>query len=65
MKKVTLQLELERLRKRMNELNEEVIIIKTSETFEKITNIKNWNEYFKQSKQQLQEQLNQLQDGRK
>ena len=63
--KVTLQVELERLRKRMDELNEEIIIIKTSDTFEKIINIKDWDEYFAQTKQQLHEQLNQLESGRK
>lgn len=63
--KVTLQVELGRLRKRLNELNKEIIAIQTSETFEKITNIKDWDEYFAQMKQQLREQLNQLQYGRK
>lgn len=63
--KISLQIELERLRNRLNELIKEIAIIKTSEPFEKITNIKNWDEYFAETKQQLQEQLSQLEDGRK
>lgn len=63
--KACLQAELERLRNRLNEIIKEITIMKTSETFEKITNIKDWDEYFIQTKQQLQEQLNQLEDGRK
>ena len=63
--KISLQIELERLRNRLNELTKEISAIKTSEIFDKITNIKNWDEYFTQTKQQLQEQLSQLEDGRK
>lgn len=63
--KLTLQVELERLRKHLNELNKEIIVVKTSEAFEKITSINDWNEYFTQIRQQLQEQLNQLSSGKK
>jgi hypothetical protein len=63
--KVSLQAELERLRILLNELTKEITVIKTSETFEKITNIQDWDEYFTNTKQQLREQLNQLEDGRK
>lgn len=56
--------ELERLRRRLNELEMDVFGIKTSELFEKITIIKDWNEYFTQIKQMLQEQLSQLENGR-
>jgi len=63
--KVSLQVELERLRNLLNELTKEIAVIKTSETFEKITNIKDWDDYFTNTKQQLQEQLSQLEDGRK
>lgn len=63
--KTSLQIELERLRNRLNELTKEITIIKTSETFEKITNIKDWDEYFAKTKQQLQEQLRILENGRK
>lgn len=63
--KTSLLAELERLRIRLYDLTKEITIIKTSETFEQITNIKDWDEYFAQTKQQLQEQLSQLEDGRK
>ena len=60
--KLALQIEIERLRKSVQDLNNAITTIKTSEPFEKITNIKDWDEYFAQTKQQLQEQLNQLED---
>jgi regulator of replication initiation timing len=63
--KHSLQIELERLREKLAEANAEIITIKTSETFEKITNIEDWDEYFTQAKKRLQEQLNQLENGRK
>jgi DnaJ domain len=63
--KLALQAELERLRLRLNELTKEITTIKTSETFETITSIKDWDEYFTKTKQQLKEQLNQLENGRK
>lgn len=61
--KLALQIELERLRQRLQDLNYAISTIKTSDTFEKITNIKDWDVYFAQTKQQLQEQLNQLENG--
>ena len=60
--KIALQIEIERLRKSLQDLNIAIDTIKTSETFEKITNIKDWDAYFVQTKQQLQEQLNQLEN---
>ena len=60
--KLALQIEIERLRKSVQDLNNAITTIKTSEPFEKITNIEDWDEYFAQTKQQLQEQLNQLED---
>ena len=60
--KLALQIEIERLRKSLQDLNNAISTIKTSEPFEKITNIEDWDEYFAQTKQQLQEQLNQLED---
>jgi hypothetical protein len=61
--KLVLQIEIERLRERLQDLNNAISTIKTSDTFEKITNIKDWDEYFTQTKQQLQEQLNQFENG--
>ncbi|MCE9540097.1 MAG: DnaJ domain-containing protein [Bacteroidetes bacterium] len=63
--KISLQAELERLRNRLNGLTKEIIKIKTSETFEKITSIKDSDEYFTEIKKQLQEQLSQLENGSK
>ena len=60
--KIALQIEIERLRKSLQDLNIAIDTIKTSETFEKITNINDWDAYFVQTKQQLQEQLNQLEN---
>jgi DnaJ domain len=60
--KLALQIELERLRQRLQDLNNAISTIKTSEPFEKITSIKDWDEYFENTKQQLQEQLNQLEN---
>ena len=62
--KLTIQNELKRLRIRLEELNREITIIKTSETFEKITSIENWDDFFASTKQQLKEQLNELESGR-
>jgi len=63
--KLTLQAELERLRKRLHELNKDIIEIKTSETYQSIININDWDEYFAKTKQELQGQLNELENGRK
>jgi len=63
--KSILKAELERLRIRIRELSGDIAAIKTSDTFVKINSLKNWDEYFANTKQQLQEQLNQLNHGRK
>ena len=63
--KLTLQVEIERLRMRLHDLNEEINKIKTSETYEQILNITDWDEYFAKTKLQLQEQLNLLSDDGK
>jgi len=63
--KLALQQEIERLRSRWNELKEEIIKIKTSDIFVTITNIKDWDIYFSETKQQLQEQIAELENGRK
>jgi hypothetical protein len=63
--KLALQAELKRLRLRLNELTKEIAAIKESETFETITNSESWDEYFAKTKQQLKEQLSQLENGRK
>ena len=63
-KKSILKVELERLCNRVMEISAEIAAIKTSATFIKIKGINNWDEYFTDTKEQLQEQLNQLKNGR-
>jgi hypothetical protein len=63
--KLSLQIELERLRNRLDELTKVLFTIKNSEVFEKIVNIKDWDEYFSITKKQLKEQLNQIERERK
>lgn len=61
--KLALQIEIERLRKILEDINNAISTIKTSDTFEKITNIKDWDEYFAKTKQELEEQLHILENG--
>lgn len=63
--KLILQQEIERLRSRLTELKEEIYKIKTSDTFVTIIGIKDWDSYFSETKQQLQVQLDELENGRK
>ena len=55
--------------KKVTEILEQLLqgkaAIKSSETFIKISAITNWNEYFENTKQNLQEQLKQVSNGRK
>lgn len=60
--KSTLVTELNRLRVRLNDLNNEIADIKASDTYSKIISITNWDEYFIKTKRKLQEQLSQLQN---
>ena len=62
-KQVLLQ-ELERLREKLSVLNEAIANIKTGDTFITINEIADWDEYFAKTKTQLEEQLNQLQNGK-
>lgn len=62
--KQTLLMELERLRQRLNAINDAIANIKNSDTFITINAIANWDEYFAQTKKQLEGQLNQLQNGK-
>ena len=58
--KSILRAEVERLHIRLSELSAAIITIKSSDTFVNIINIKNWDEYFLNTKQKLEEQLNRL-----
>ena len=63
--KSILRAEVERLHIRLRELSAAITTIKLSDTFVKILNIQNWDEYFLNTKRQLEEQLNQLAYERK
>jgi len=62
--KQTLLEELERLRQKLNAINDAITNVKTSDTFITINAITDWDDYFTQTKKQLEEQLNQLQNGK-
>ncbi len=61
--KQLLRAEIEKLRMRIKELKQEVHSIKESEAFETITNIEDWDVYFKTTKEKLQEQAKELESG--
>jgi len=61
--KQALQTELERLRIRLTELNNEINTIRTSNTYSKLNGITDWDEYFQKTKEQLQEQLKEFENG--
>jgi len=63
--KIVLQQEIERIQRRLNELQEEINKIKTSDTFKSIIGIKDWDIYFTQAKEKLLDQLYELENGRK
>ncbi len=62
--KVSLIAELERLRQKLQDLNETVLAIKESDAFKTISSINEWDAYFSNTKEKLKEQLTQLEHGR-
>ena len=58
--KILLQAEIEKLRMKLNELKQELQIIKESETYKTIATINDWDSYFSNTKKQLMEQANEL-----
>ncbi len=62
--KQLLKTEIEKLRLRIKELKEQLQVIKESEAFTTVSNISNWDTYFKETKQKLAEQVKELEDGR-
>ncbi|MDH7462152.1 J domain-containing protein [Chitinophagaceae bacterium 26-R-25] len=62
-KKQLLQAEMENLRMKIASLKQELQTIKTSEVYNSITNISNWDTYFAGVKQKLQLQLAELENG--
>jgi hypothetical protein len=63
--KNVLQSQLKKLRIKISELESEINKLVSSETYVKIISIKNLDEYFKVTKNELQDQLNQSKYGRK
>ncbi len=51
---------LERLKQKLKQLEKDIITLKESETFETINNITNWDDYFKETKTQLEQELQNL-----
>lgn len=62
--KILLKNEMEKLRLRIKELREQMQIITQSDTFKTIMSIDNWETYFKNAKQKLNAQLNDLEIGK-
>ena len=60
--KELLKTEIEKLRFRIKELNEQLQIIVESLTYETIISIDNWEEYFSNAKKELSSQLNDLEN---
>ena len=61
--KQLLKTEIEKLRLRIKELRGQVQGIKESEAFATVSSISDWDTYFKQSRQQLAEQVKELEDA--
>lgn len=59
-KKQLLEIEIEKLRIKIKELNSELEEIKNSETFKTLKNIDDWDNYFTNTKKNLRLQLNKL-----
>ena len=51
---------LQQLKQKLKQLEKEIITLKESETFETINNITNWDAYFKETKTQLEQELQNL-----
>ncbi len=62
--KQLLKAEIEKLRMRIKELKEQMKTIKESEAFTTISGISDWDAYFKETKEKLQEQAKELDNGR-
>lgn len=58
-----LKTEIEKLRLRIIELKKQLQVIKESEAFTTIRSITNWDDYFKEIKQKLVDQVKELEDG--
>lgn len=62
--KQLLKTEIEKLRLRINELKKQVQVIKESEAFTTVISISDWDDYFKETKQKLAEQVKEIENAR-
>ena len=62
--KQLMKAEIEKLRLRIKELKKQVEEIKESEAFKTVSSITDWDNYFKQAKEKLAEQVKGLENGR-
>jgi hypothetical protein len=62
-KKQLMQTEIKKLRIRIKELQQQMQLIKKSDAYKTISTIKDWNEYFKKTKEQLESQARELEDA--
>ena len=60
--KTKLKAEVIKLRKKLNDLKKELNELKTTETYQTIVKIDDWEEYFKVTKQKLTKELNTLEN---
>jgi len=63
--KQLMKAEIEKLKIRITELRQEMQLIKESDAYKTISQIKNWDVYFKETKEKLENQAKELEDGRK
>ena len=62
--KQLLKAEIEKLKIRLSELLQQIELIKKSDAYKTIDSIKDWNVYFKETKEKLEIQAKELEDGR-
>ncbi len=61
--KQLMKAEIEKLKIRITELQQEMQIIKESDAYKTINSIKDWDAYFKETKEKLENQAKELEDG--
>jgi hypothetical protein len=61
--KQLMKAEIEKLKIKVTELMQQVELIKTSDAYKTVSSIKNWDAYFKETKEKLENQAKELEDG--
>src|SRR5665213_3622365 len=62
--KQLMKAEIEKLKIRITELQQEMQLIKESDAYKTISSIKDWDEYFASAKSELKKQLNKIENGK-